>query len=481
MTRRSEAEPRILSGSSMDESPRPGMRTRWRSLAIVFALGGCASESSTSTSADAFSGGATTVFDTTKDAYGNPAANLKGDQSDRFAFGHAVFNRNWVTAPATTDDMDGLGPRYNQRSCSGCHSRDGRAPPFDAQGKLLGMLFRLSVPGTDEHGGPLGDPAYGGQLRPNALLGIPPDGTPHVSYTEVQGVYGDGTPFSLQQPRYTVTDWGYGMPASDLMLSPRVAPVTIGLGLLEAIPEEAILANVRGVDADGVKGKANRVWDVTRRAAVIGRFGWKANVPSVFQQTAGAFLGDIGITSTPFPEESCSSVMEACKAAPTGGHPELDDAKLDAVVFYMRTLAVPARRATSDATALHGEALFGSFGCATCHVTSFTTGSFADIPELERQTIHPYTDLLLHDMGPDLADGRPDYEAGGAEWRTPPLWGIGLLNTVNGHELLLHDARARGFAEAILWHGGEAKASRERFRNASAADREAILAFLRSL
>jgi CxxC motif-containing protein (DUF1111 family) len=265
------------------------------------------------------------------------------------------------------------------------------------------------------------------------------------------------------------------------MTSVRVAPFTIGLGLLEAIPESAIVANARPYDPDGVKGHANHVWDVKGQTTTIGRFGWKANVPSVLQQTAGAFVGDMGITSSLFPADTCSGAMSACTAAPNGGTPEIVDEKLDAVVFYMRTLAVPARRAVSDPKTVHGEELFRSFGCSSCHVTSFQTGAFPDLPEVENQTIHPYTDLLVHDMGPDLADGRPDYEATGSEWRTPPLWGIGLLQTVNEHELLLHDARARGMAEAILWHGGEGLAARERFRNAPAADRDALVAFLHSL
>ncbi|AKU94863.1 putative thiol oxidoreductase with 2 cytochrome c heme-binding site [Labilithrix luteola] len=454
------------------------------SMLVVAGVAACASETSSPDappSADPFSGGATTVFDATKDAYGNQAANLKGDRANGFNLGHAIFTRNWVTAPATTEDMDGLGPLFNQRSCSGCHARDGRAAPFDAQNNLLGMLFRLSVPGADEHGGPLGDPTYGGQVRPNGILGVPGDGTPRVSYDEKPGTYPDGTPYSLQVPRYSVEGWNYGPPSADLMISPRVAPATIGLGLLEAISENDLLANVRNGDPDGVVGKPNHVWDVTKKATAIGRFGWKANVPTVYQQTAGAFVGDMGITSTPFPEETCTAPMEACKNAPSGGSPEIDDDKLAAVVFYMRTLAVPARRAVSDPTALHGEALFDSFRCSTCHVTTFRTASFDGLPEVSGQTIHPYTDLLLHDMGPDLADNRPDYQATGTEWRTPPLWGIGLLKTVNGHDRLLHDGRARGLEEAILWHGGEATASRERFRSASREDREALLAFLRSL
>jgi len=459
-----------------------------KSSAALFgtAIAACIAACSETTAApedavDVRLGGDTTVFDTTNGAYANAAANLKGDRLDQFSFGHSVFKRNWVTAPATTEDMDGLGPLFNQRACSSCHSRDGRAEPLDPSGAMLGMLLRISVPGADEHGGPLGDPIYGTQIQPNAILGVPAAAKPRVTYEEKPGTYGDGTPFSLRIPRYTVDGWGYGEPSPDLMISPRVAPVVIGLGLLEAVPESAILEGVKTNDPDGVRGHANHVWDVARGVTAIGRFGWKANVPSVLQQTAGAFLGDIGITSSLFPTEACTAPMTECSAATSGGAPEVDDARLKATVLYMQTLAVPARRGASDAKALRGEALFDSMGCASCHRTTFETGAFPDVPEVAFQTIHPYTDLLVHDMGEELADGRPDYEASGTEWRTPPLWGIGLLSTVNGHEFLLHDGRARGLAEAILWHGGEATAARERFRLAPAADRDALLAFLRSL
>jgi CxxC motif-containing protein (DUF1111 family) len=457
-----------------------------RSLVVVVAvaaLEACAEDAppSSAPSGDPLSGGRTTVFDATKGAYGNMSPTVKGSRTDNFTLGHSLFTRNWVTAPATTEDLDGLGPVFNQRSCSSCHSRDGRAPPFDPRGEMLGMLLRISIPGTDPHGGPAGDPTYATQIRPNAILGIPAEATGHVAYEEVPGTYEDGTPYSLRRPSVTIDGWGYGAPTGQLLISPRVAPITIGLGLLEAIPESAILANVKANDPDGVVGHANHVWDQAHGAKALGRFGWKANVPSVRQQTAGAFVGDMGITSSLFPEETCTAPMTACKAAQNGGAPEISDAHLAAVVFYMETLAVPARRAVTDEAALRGEKLFHAFGSASCHADTFHTGAFPDVPEVENQTIHPYSDLLLHDMGPDLADGRPDYEANGSEWRTPPLWGLGLLETVNDHEFLLHDARARGVAEAILWHGGEGAAARERFRKASAADRDALVVFLHSL
>lgn len=433
--------------------------------------------------ADPKSGGAATTLDATSDAYSNSISGLDDEQSGEFSYGHSVFSQNWVTAPATTSGMDGLGPLYNARACSTCHSKDGRSAPFSASGALLGMLFRLSIPGYSETLGPNPDPTYGDQLRPYGILGVPGDGTPQVSYEETPGSYGDGSSFSLQTPSYSIVGWNYGAPAEGLMLSPRVPPSVIGLGLLEAVPEAEILANVHAPDADGVAGVPNHVWDAAQQATVLGRFGWKANQPTTLQQTAGAFLGDIGITSSLFPKGTCTESMAACLAAAPGGDPEfeLTDERWKSVGFYMKALAVPARRDVSDAAALHGEQLFSSFGCASCHVPTLHTGSDAAASALANQTLHPYTDLLLHDMGPELADGRPDFEANGNQWRTAPLWGIGLLETVNHHSFLLHDGRARGLAEAILWHGGEATNARENFRTANRSDREAMLKFLSSL
>jgi CxxC motif-containing protein (DUF1111 family) len=310
-----------------------------------------------------------------------------------------------------------------------------------------------------------------------------PEGHVQVTYVDVPGAYGDGEPYTLRRPVYEFVDLGYGPLDAEIMVSPRTAPFVFGLGLLAALDESTVLsrADPDDADGDGISGRANRVWDRREQRVALGRFGWKANQPSIEQQTAGAFLGDIGLTSPLFAEENCTPAQAECQAAPNGGEPEVDQNKIDAVTFYGRFLAVPARRDVSDAEALRGEALFASLGCAQCHVDTLVTGTVADAPALSEQRIHPYTDLLLHDMGPELADDRPDFEADGREWRTPPLWGIGLIETVNRHTLLLHDGRARGFAEAILWHGGEGEAAREAFRTLPREDRAALVRFLESL
>jgi CxxC motif-containing protein (DUF1111 family) len=429
-------------------------------------------------------GGDTTVFDSGRNAFSLAARNLHGERRDRFFVGNSFFNRGWVTAPSSTTAIDGLGPTFNANSCSSCHFKDGRgAPPQEAGEEFLGLLIRLSVPGRDEHGGPLPEPSYGGQFNHRSVLGVPAEGTSSVTYTEVPGAFADGTPYSLRRPSYSFGELAFGPMASDAMISPRVAPAMIGLGLIEAIGEESILAlaDPDDADGDGISGRPNYVFDVASGTTRLGRFGWKANQPSLMQQNAGAFVGDIGITSALFPEENCPPAQAECLAAVDGGAPEITDDKLADVTYYAHTLAVPGRRDAEDPEVLRGKELFFSAGCESCHTSHWVTGELADFPEVSEQTIRPFTDLLLHDMGDELADGRPDFEADGNEWRTPPLWGIGLVRVVNDHTNFLHDGRARDLSEAILWHGGEAEASRDAFSSMSAADRAALIRFLESL
>jgi CxxC motif-containing protein (DUF1111 family) len=303
-----------------------------------------------------------------------------------------------------------------------------------------------------------------------------------IVYTEVHGRFGDGTPYTLLQPTYIIEDLAFGPLHPDIMVSPRVAPAMVGLGLLEAVPEAAILAlaDPEDRDGDGISGRPNMVLDLRTGETALGRFGWKAGQPTVEQQAAAAFNGDIGITSLLFPAENCPEPQTACRGAVSGGQPEIPEDRLARLAFYARTLAVPAMRNVSDPEVRRGAELFLSGGCSSCHTPRFETGEH-ETAALSNQTIFPYTDLLLHDMGEGLADNRPESEASGQEWRTPPLWGIGLVETVNGHTRFLHDGRARNLTEAILWHGGEATGSREFFRNLSAEDRAALVRFLKSL
>jgi CxxC motif-containing protein (DUF1111 family) len=430
------------------------------------------------------SGGDTTVFETGQSAFSLAARNLRGERRDPFFVGNSMFNRGWVTAPSSTSGQDGLGPTFNANSCSSCHFKDGRgAPPAEPGESFVGLLVRLSIPGEDEHGGPLGDPNYGGQFNHHSVLGVPAEGRSTLEYRELPGNYADGAPYSLREPSYGFEDLAFGPFAPGIMLSPRTAPFMIGLGLLEAIPERSLLerADEQDADGDGISGRPNWVWDPKSDGVALGRFGWKANQPGLEQQNSGAFLGDLGITSPLFQHENCPDVQTACTDARSGGTPEIEQDKIEAVTYYSSLLAVPARRDWQAREVLRGKALFAETGCASCHVPSWQTGELEGFAELSGQTIRPYTDLLLHDMGEALADHRPDYLATGSEWRTPPLWGIGLVSVVNRHTSFLHDGRARDLAEAILWHGGEAEPAREAFRELPAADRAALLAFLEDL
>lgn len=429
------------------------------------------------------SGGATTVFDETINAFALPARNLGPEQRRVFATGNNFFNDTWVIAPSSTEGRDGLGPTFNATSCSGCHAKDGRAAP-PAPGDTTpapGLLFRLSVPGAGARGEPNPEPTYGDQLQDRSIPGVPAEGTVEITYTDVEGRMADGTPYTLSRPVYRLVP-ALGPVAPGTMVSPRIAPAMVGMGLLEAIPEADIVARADpdDRDGDGISGRPNRVWNSSTQRVELGRFGWKANQPAVGQQVAGAFLGDIGITSRLSPVEGCPPAQTACAAAPSGGDPELDDQKLDRVIFYSRTLAVPARRRVTGPAEARGARTFTNVGCSACHTASARTG-WSDIPALADQPIQPFTDLLLHDMGPGLADNRPDFEATGSEWRTPPLWGIGLVSTVNRHTRFLHDGRARSLEEAILWHGGEGEVSRRRYTGLSATDRAALLAFVGAL
>ncbi len=425
------------------------------------------------------SGGDTTVFDATSHAFSTPAPNLSADGLAKHLAGDVEFEAVFVTVPAEVNP--GLGPVYNNISCINCHVRDGRGRAPTSGEKFTSMLFRVSLPNPegDVTQGPVPVPGFGTQLNNRAIFGVPPEGTVTIDYTEGELTTSDGVKVYLRTPNYRIEDAYQPLP-DDVEISPRVAPVVFGLGLLEAIPESTILALVDEADrdGDGISGKANFVWDVQKNGLSLGRFGWKANQPTLLQQVASAYHDDIGITTSLLPRENSAGQPQYDGR---GDDPELSDEILDVVTFYVQTLAVPARRDLDDSLVQRGEELFESAGCSGCHIPTLQTGTLANVPAVSNQTIHPYTDLLLHDMGPGLADNRPDFLASGSEWRTPPLWGIGLVKVVNGHTNFLHDGRARGLLEAILWHGGEAEQSREAVQQMPASDRTSLLAFLESL
>ncbi|SDH81348.1 CxxC motif-containing protein, DUF1111 family [Pseudomonas benzenivorans] len=439
---------------------------------------------------EALSAGNATVFKRDHNAFSQPSANLSPSRRLDFSVGNSFFRNPWVIAPATTTARDGLGPLFNTNACQNCHIKDGRGhPPGPDAVSAASMLVRLSLPAGAEHAetlerlGVLAEPTYGGQLQDMATPGIAPEGKVRVSYRLHSLKFADGHSVELRQPALEISKLGYGPLHPDTQFSARIAPPMIGLGLLEAIPAAAILANADPDDADGdgISGRANRVWDDALQRSVLGRFGWKAGQPTLNQQNAHAFAGDMGLTSGLLAHDDCSPGQTDCRSARHGGEPEVSDSILASVLFYSRNLGVPARRDLDSPQVLAGKGLFHQAGCQRCHTPQFTTASDAAEPELAKQTIRPYSDLLLHDMGPGLADKRSEFLASGREWRTPPLWGIGLTETVSGHTQLLHDGRARDLLEAILWHGGEAEAAKQQVLTFAADERAALLAFLNSL
>jgi len=411
-------------------------------------------------------------------AFLREATNLSFEELKMHFGGNGFFNMGWVAGVASTDARDGLGPFFNARSCSGCHTKDGRAkPPEDGDGPFGGLLLRLSVPGPD---GPMPDPIYGSQLQDRASYGVKPEAIPVVKWIEEFGSYPDGTEYSLVHPTFTFKELAYGPMPEDVMISPRIGPHMVGLGLLEAIPLERLqeIADPDDEDGDGVSGRIQ--WHQTADGPLPGRFGWKGDSPTVETQVAGAFKADMGLTSWIHPEDDCTEAQVVCLDEPNAGEPEVTDHILGRVTFYCRTIAVPVRRNAADPDVLHGKKLFNESGCATCHTPSHVTGD-SPVDALKNQLIWPYTDLLLHDMGPGLADGRPVAEASGQEWKTPPLWSLGLIPVVSKHTRYLHDGRARNLEEAILWHGGEAEAATLAFMNLTKAEREHVLKFIADL
>jgi CxxC motif-containing protein (DUF1111 family) len=430
--------------------------TGYRLLALL-ALAACGDN----LDGDTRQGGDTTVDDRSREAYRHPAANLDDAQRARYQAGRSPFDFVW--------EVPKLGPLFNNSACLGCHGKNGRGLSQIGEGAVSQALIRVSQsdgePG-DPAGGPSPLPGYGTQLQDHATVGL---AEVRVTLTWIESIaaYDDGDTVAMREPRLEVrTPMGELLPANT-RYSYRTAPPLIGMGLLEAIPDATLeaLADPDDADGDGISGRVNMVWDPTAQTAAVGRFGWKSNVATLQLQVAGAFSGDMGLSSYVLPE--------------VDGNRDVNDDQFDDTVFFTSTIAVPAA-GPRDGVALHGRGLFRDFGCASCHVPTLETGDAA-IAQLAHQTIHPYTDLLVHDMGDRLTDARPDYVAEGVEWRTPALWGIGLAQIVLPDAGFLHDGRARTLEEAILWHGGEAEAAREAFRTASRADRTALLAFLATL
>ncbi|WP_108257888.1 di-heme oxidoreductase family protein [Mangrovicoccus ximenensis] len=433
----------------------------------------------------------------TQKALAKPSAGMDALRELDFMTGKALFEKLWVASPSSTKASDGLGPLFNARSCLQCHVEDGRGhPPAEPGAHGVSMFLRVSIPAGEAANDIEGwiatapDPVYGFQLQDQGNRGMAAEYRMQVTYEEVPVALSGGETASLRRPSYAAAELGYGPLHPDAMLSPRVAPPMIGLGLLEAIPEADILAHADpdDSDGDGISGRAAIVPSAETGRPMLGRFGWKAGSPTVRQQTAEALSNDIGISSPLSPDHwgDCTAAQSACRAAPDGGDPgqggfEIDAGGLGLLTFYVRNLGVPARRDPGDPETLRGKQVFHDTGCISCHVPKFVTARLEDQPEQSFQLIWPYSDLLLHDMGEGLADHRPEGRATGREWKTPPLWGIGLAQQVNPQAGFLHDGRARSLLEAILWHGGEAAPHSAAVIAMPKPDRDALIAFLESL
>ncbi|MEO0328250.1 MAG: di-heme oxidoredictase family protein [Pseudomonadota bacterium] len=455
---------------------------------------------STAEKFEARQGGSGTSFKKiNRNAFSNPSQNLSFEQQQNFFLGNALFRKVWVSSPSSNHASDGLGPLFNARSCQSCHLKDGRGHPPEGDLDATSMLIRLARPATtkDEKKAladyvklNVPDRVYGGQMQDRAIQGLDAEGRIGINYTEIPVTLKGGEVVNLRKPTYSIKELAHGPLEPGTTLSPRIAQPMIGLGLIEAIHPADIyrLADASDADNDGISGKASVVRDVTKEKLTLGKFGWKASQPNLLKQNDDAFSGDIGISSPIIGNHfgDCTEYQTACLQMATGVQPRLGDTEtpdpiMGLVTFYTANLAVPARRDVSEKPVLAGKKLFYEIGCASCHNPKFVTRRDTPSDEHAFQLIWPYSDFLLHDMGEGLADNQPVGVANGQEWRTPPLWGIGLTKTVNGHTFFLHDGRARNLKEAILWHGGEGKPSRDRFKELEKQDREALIQFLGSL
>lgn len=464
-------------------------------------------------------GGETSVNSASVNAFSFNSENMSSRRKGDFLVGNDFFEDPWVIAPSSTSVRDGLGPLFNVSSCQSCHVNDGSGhAPIDKNDDVDTLLVRLSTKlsleaqerllteTTEPH---QGDSIYGSQIQNRAIPGVDPEMQISVDYKETTFEFNDGELVNLRQPIFNFSKTNYGELHNGMVFSPRVANQMIGLGLLEAIDEADIIAESKKQAEHGyVSGVLNTVWDVEKQQFMVGRFGWKAGQPSVKQQVAAAFNGDLGLTSKLFLHDQCQKTQVECLNAPHGNDKHITEAAakfsnnieyeirddiLNFVDFYSRNLAVPVRRNVEDVDVIAGAKLFTQAQCATCHKPNWQTKALDDAHiEQSNQEIWPYTDMLLHDMGEALSDFDKDnkavssetkneYQATVREWRTAPLWGIGLRQTVSSQATFLHDGRARNITEAILWHGGEAENAKQSFANLSKKERQQLIKFVESL
>ena len=410
-----------------------------------------------------------------------PISNLNDEQYDMFILGRSFFTIPWVEAPSATTARDGLGPLFNANTCASCHNANGRGNLYNKDKQFSrNLIAKLSIKNDNSKlheeilktNALIKEPTYGTQIAINANHGVKFEGKPDISFKKIEVKFPDGEIQTLLKPNYALKDLQYGELHKDAILSFRLAPSLNGLGLISDIKDEDILKNQDEFDLnnDGISGRANFVYSNITKKIELGRYSWKASISSLKEQSADAAFNDMGLTTSIFPNDNCTKKQEACLKAPKPRDAiDLTDLRLEAITFYLKN------RKTYSAKKVEiykeGLEIFKSIDCAKCHKTSFTTK--------DNLEISPFSDFLLHDMGEELADGRSEFKANGNEFRTAPLWGLSLHEKINKKKpRLLHDGRARSFQEAILWHGGEAEASKKKYMNLDKKTREKLIKFL---
>jgi len=407
-----------------------------------------------------------------------PISSLNNDEIDTFVLGKSFFRTPWVEAPSATTARDGLGPLFSANTCMSCHPGNGKGSVYNSKGHISrSLVTRLSISHQeiDTKAGFTPEPTYGSQLSINAIHSVPYEGKPSRNYIDKTAVLNENKKIILHRPIYGITDLQYGALSKDVVISQRVAPALVGLGLLEQISDKQLLANedIDDKNRDGISGKANRVYSLETYKIEIGRYNWKANASKVKHQVAGAMINDMGLTSPLYPHESCTNSQKECLASSKGRDPlDVTMKRLDAVTFYLKNLKVPQNRQNKHYK--NGLQIFKQLSCASCHIPTFILDG--------GERIHPFSDLLLHDMGEDLADGRVEFQATGAEFRTPPLWGISVYKKILKDRVnFLHDGRAKTVEEAILWHSGEAEQSKNNFLHLLPKQQKMLIDFLEKL
>ena len=434
-------------------------------------------------------------------SYLYPGEKLSNKQRLDFWSGFSFFRDPWVAAPSATGNRDGLGPLFNTRSCIACHTAGSRAK-IDEAGQILPLSLVVRL-GSKDPAIISVDPIYGGQIQPRSISYRLTDAeiinkSPYTdnvgeawldkSYDKIPGRFADGETYELLKPSYQLTKLAYGELAPHIGISVRLAPNIFGMGLLNAIKTDDLVKqeDVDDSDNNGISAKYNRVPNVITGEIELGRFGFKAKQPNLHQQVAAAFRDDIGITNSSFSDESCTKTQVACNyATEYGGHSladlEIPDNRLDLTVTFNELLGVPPARSLPSKIVQEGRTLFYQAKCQQFHTPSYITDENYPVKALAKQTIWPYTDLALHDMGEELADGVYEFKANGQEWRTPPLWGIGLQQYKTGQQRFLHDGRARTISEAILWHGGEAEFAKQAYMALTKQQRDALVKFVKAI